>query len=111
MILLVVDEEKRVMYGNLRRRIEPVGDNKQKAAIELAKVVMELLYSRLLVSSTLSIKFGTANPCRILDSDELEINKNYDFVEEEKRRRRVNNNAPPPKVRPILKGDILTLPV
>jgi hypothetical protein len=111
MVLLVVEEEKRAIYGNLRRRIETVGENRQKAALELAEVVVELLYSGLLLSSTVSIRTGTSNLCRIVDSDELQININYDFIEEEKRRRGNNSNNPPLRPYRIIKGNILALPV
>lgn len=106
-VLLFVDEEKKIMYGNLKKRIEAVGTNKQKGMIELARVVMELLFSGLLVSPTKSIKPGTPNICKILETDEFEINRKYDFVEEEKRKK--GNKGPAPKPIPILKSNILTL--
>lgn len=86
-VLLAVDQEKKIIYSNLKRRMEAVGSNKPKGAIELAKVVVELLYSGLLASSTNYIKPGTPNICKIWESDEFEINRNYDFVEEEKTKR------------------------
>ena len=107
MVLLYVDEEKRMLYGNLKKKIEAVGTNKQKGTIELARVVMELLYSGLLVSPTKSIKPGTPNICKILETDEFEINRKYDFIEEEKRKKGAKGAAPKPVA--ILKSNILTL--
>lgn len=68
-ILLFIDEEKKVLFGNLKKKIESVGTNKQKGAIELAKAVLELLYSGLLVSPTKSIQPGTPNICKLLETD------------------------------------------
>jgi hypothetical protein len=69
--------------------------------------MMELMYSGLLVSTTKSIKPGTPNICKILETDEFEINKKYDFIEEEKRKK--GGKGPAPKPVTILKGNILTL--
>ena len=69
MVLLYIDEEKKMLFGNLKKKIEAVGTNKQKGVIELARVIMELLYSGLLISSTKSIKPGTPNICKILETD------------------------------------------
>lgn len=107
MVLLFIDEEKRMLYGNLKKKIEAVGTNKQKGTVELARVMMELMYSGLLASSTKSIKPGTPNICKILETDEFEINKKYDFIEEEKRKK--GGKGPAPKPVTILKGNILTL--
>lgn len=70
-VLLFVDEERKMLYGNLKKKMEAVGTNKQKGVIELARVVMELLYAGLLISSTKSIKPGTPNICKILETDEF----------------------------------------
>jgi hypothetical protein len=107
MVLLYVDEEKKLLYGNLKKKIEAVGTNKQKGLIELARVVIELLYAGLLSSSTKSIKPGTPNICKILETDEFEINRKYDFVEEEKRKK--GPKGPVPKPVAVLKSNILTL--
>lgn len=32
-VLLFIDEEKKVLFGNLKKKIESVGSNKQKGAI------------------------------------------------------------------------------
>ncbi len=33
MVLLFIDEEKRMLYGNLKKKIEAVGTNKQKGTV------------------------------------------------------------------------------
>lgn len=55
-----------MLFGNLKKKIEAVGTNKQKGMIELARVIMELLYSGLIISPTKSIKPGTPNICKIV---------------------------------------------
>ena len=69
LILLFIDEEKKMLFGNLKKKIEAVGINKQKGMIELARVIMELFYAGLITSSTKSIKPGTPNICKILETD------------------------------------------
>jgi hypothetical protein len=107
LILLYVDEEKRILYGNLKKKIEATGINKQRGIIELSRSVLELMYSGLLVSSTKSLKPGSSNICKISETDEFEINRNYDFVNEEKRKKA--GKGPPPRPVPIIKGNILIL--
>ena len=68
---------------------------------------MELLYSGLLISSTKSIKPGTPNICKLRETDELEINRRYDYIEQEKRKKA--GKGPPPKPLAIVKGNILVL--
>ena len=107
MTLLFVDEAGRILYGNLKKKLEATGINKQRGVIELARAVLELLFSGLLVSSTKSIKPGTPHICKIQETDEFEINRNYDFVTEEKRKK--GSKGPPPRPMPIVKHNILIL--
>jgi hypothetical protein len=72
----------------------------------MAKAVIELLYSGLIISSTKSIQPGTPNICKLNETDEFEINKKYDFIEEEKKKKA---KGPPPRPVAILKSNILTL--
>lgn len=65
------------------------------------------MYSGLLISPTKSIKPGTPQICKLRETDELEINRKYDFVEEEKRKK--GGKGPAPKLMVIVKGSILTL--
>ena len=65
MILLFIDEEKKLDFGTLKKKIESTGTNKAKGVIELAQALIELYYSGLIVSSTKSIKPGTPNICKI----------------------------------------------
>ena len=81
MILLFVEEEKRILFGNLKKKLEASGANKNASIIELARAVIELLHAGLLVSSTKSLHPGTPSICKINETDEFEINKKYDFVE------------------------------
>lgn len=69
MILLFVEEEKTLLFGNLKKKIESVGVSKQKGVIDLARAVIELLFSGLLVSPTKSLKPGTPNICRLSETD------------------------------------------
>ena len=107
LILLFVDEEKKILYGHLKKRVESTGINKQRGVIELARAVLELLYSGLLISSTKSLKPGTPNICKINETDEFEVNRKYDFIAEEKRKK--GSKGPPPKPMPVVKGNILIL--
>lgn len=107
MILLYIDEEKKMFFGELKKKIEATGINKQRGMIELSRAVIELLFSGLLISSTKSILPGTPNICKLRESDELEINRNYDFVEQEKKKKA--GKGPPPKPLAIVKGNILGL--
>jgi hypothetical protein len=65
LILLFVDEEGRTLFGNLKKKMEAVGVNKQKGVIELARAVIELMYSGLLISPTKSINSGTPQICKL----------------------------------------------
>ena len=107
LVLLFIDEEKKILYGHLKKKVESTGINKQRGVIELARAVLELLYSGLLISSTKSIKPGTPSICKISETDEFEVNRNYDFVAEEKRKK--GSKGPPPKPMPVVKGNILIL--
>ncbi len=107
LILLYVEESKKLLFGELKKKIESVGVNKQKSIIELTRAVIELLYSGLLVSETKSLKPGTPNICKLREYDELEINRKYDFIEEEKKKK--GGKGPLPKPMAIIKGNILTL--
>jgi hypothetical protein len=72
----------------------------------MARVIIELLYSGLIISSTKSINPGTPNIFKIDEKDEFEINKKYDYIEEEKKKKA---KGPPPKPVAIVKRNILTL--
>ena len=65
MILLFVEDSKTLLFGNLKKKMEATGINKQKGIIELAKAVIELLFSGLIVSPTKSLKPGTPNICKL----------------------------------------------
>lgn len=106
-ILLIIDEQGTILYGNLKKYMEASGLNKQKAQIELARAIIELMFAGLIKSPTKSIKPGTPNICKLSESDQFEINRRYDFIEEEKRKK--GGKGPLPKLLPILKGNILTL--
>jgi len=71
MIILYVDEEKRILFGNLKKKLEASGVNKNMGLIELARAVIELLYAGLLISPTKSLQPGTPNICRINETDEF----------------------------------------
>jgi hypothetical protein len=47
------------------------------------------------------------NLCKIEETDEFEVNRTYDFVNEEKRKK--GSKGPPPKPIPIVRGNILIL--
>ena len=53
------------------------------------------------------MKPGTPHICKLQETDELEVNKKYDFIEEEKRKK--GGKGPAPKPLAIIKGNILTL--
>jgi hypothetical protein len=69
LILLYIDEGKKVFYGDLKKKIESVGTNRQRGQIDFAKAVIELYYSGFITSSSKSIKPGTPNICKILETD------------------------------------------
>jgi len=50
LILLYLDEAGKLYYGDIKKRIEAVGVNRQKGQIELAKAIIELLYAGLISS-------------------------------------------------------------
>ena len=71
--------------------------------------MIELLNAGLIVSATKSIKPGTPNICKIVETDEFQINRTYDFVEEEKKKKDAKRPAGPIKALPILKNNILDI--
>ncbi len=107
MVILFIEEEGKILYGNLKKKIEASGVNKQIGVIQLARTVIQLLYAGIIVSSTKSMLPGTPNICKLNETDEFEINRRYDYVEEQKKKK--GSKGPPPKPMPILKGNILTL--
>jgi hypothetical protein len=40
LVLLYVDEGKKILFGNLKKKIEASGVNKQRGVIELARAVL-----------------------------------------------------------------------
>lgn len=97
LILLFIDEAERktLLFGNLKKKIEAVGGGKQRCQIELARNVIELLFSGLLRSNTKVLKNGDLDICKVVEIDEFTINENYDFVEQEKTKK--GSKGPPPK--------------